>query len=403
MNMIKNNKMLKWIENFEIKFKFLYIKKILSIIYNLQEKPKKEENKNFEDMQKLLSKLLQKIARLNEFIEKDSKNNSKKIKIDLHFPLEILKKIDDVVIEYENHLPYISKIFNSLVDPNYQINNIEYSVFNVIEKKIYNISMNPKKKIKDDLSFEFNCLSEEYRFFDCEESYLIINNEKMYIFKKIKNKELTENNIKLLYIEKKKEDKLQFAQTINNSEIINEHENEYDNENDNENDNNNDNDDENMIIENNFIISQNSYSTNYTSNYSFFRNTNNDNIIINNLRFDNDYSEDNKEILSKFGLENDFNFLNNEKIIYLFNYSDVYKCIFFVDKLVLYQKHLKHHQKLSEYKYEIFDYTSCYEIYKCETYFFFICSEKKKVIAIFNIDFDEKNIYFFNNSFWFFG
>ena len=175
-----------------------------------------------------------------------------------------------------------------------------------------------------------------------------------------------------------KEDKLQFAQTINNSEIINEHENEYDNENDNENDNNNDNDDENMIIENNFIISQNSYSTNYTSNYSFFRNTNNDNIIINNLRFDNDYSEDNKEILSKFGLENDFNFLNNEKIIYLFNYSDVYKCIFFVDKLVLYQKHLKHHQKLSEYKYEIFDYTSCYEIYKCETYFFFICSEKKK-------------------------
>ncbi len=403
MNMIKNNKMLKWIENFEIKFKFLYIKKILSIIYNLQEKPKKEENKNFEDMQKLLSKLLQKIARLNEFIEKDSKNNSKKIKIDLHFPLEILKRIDDVVIEYENHLPYISKIFNSLVDPNYQINNIEYSVFNVIEKKIYNISMNPKKKIKDDLSFEFNCLSEEYRFFDCEESYLIINNEKMYIFKKIKNKELTENNIKLLYIEKKKEDKLQFAQTINNSEIINEHENEYDNENDNENDNNNDNDDENMIIENNFIISQNSYSTNYTSNYSFFRNTNNDNIIINNLRFDNDYSEDNKEILSKFGLENDFNFLNNEKIIYLFNYSDVYKCIFFVDKLVLYQKHLKHHQKLSEYKYEIFDYTSCYEIYKCETYFFFICSEKKKVIAIFNIDFDEKNIYFFNDSFWFFG
>ncbi len=401
MNM--NNKMLKWIENFEIKFKFLYIKKILSIIYNLQEKPKKEENKNFEDMQKLLSKLLQKIARFNEFIEKDSKNNSKKIKIDLHFPLEILKRIDDVVIEYENHLPYISKIFNSLVDPNYQINNIEYSVFNVIEKKIYNISMNPKKKIKDDLSFEFNCLSEEYRFFDCEESYLIINNEKMYIFKKIKNKELTENNIKLLYIEKKKEDKLQFAQTINNSEIINEHENEYDNENDNENDNNNDNDDENMIIENNFIISQNSYSTNYTSNYSFFRNTNNDNIIINNLRFDNDYSEDNKEILSKFGLENDFNFLNNEKIIYLFNYSDVYKCIFFVDKLVLYQKHLKHHQKLSEYKYEIFDYTSCYEIYKCETYFFFICSEKKKVIAIFNIDFDEKNIYFFNNSFWFFG
>jgi hypothetical protein len=248
--MIKNNKMLKWIENFEIKFKFLYIKKILSIIYNLQEKPKKEENKNFEDMQKLLSKLLQKIARLNEFIEKDSKNNSKKIKIDLHFPLEILKKIDDVVIEYENHLPYISKIFNSLVDPNYQINNIEYSVFNVIEKKIYNISMNPKKKIKDDLSFEFNCLSEEYRFFDCEESYLIINNEKMYIFKKIKNKELTENNIKLLYIEKKKEDKLQFAQTINNSEIINEHENEYDNENDNENDNNNDNDDENINNDN---------------------------------------------------------------------------------------------------------------------------------------------------------
>ena len=130
-----NNKMLKWIENFEIKFKFLYIKKILSIIYNLQEKPKKEENKNFEDMQKLLSKLLQKIARFNEFIEKDSKNNSKKIKIDLHFPLEILKRIDDVVIEYENHLPYISKIFNSLVDPNYQINNIEYSVFNVSKEK----------------------------------------------------------------------------------------------------------------------------------------------------------------------------------------------------------------------------------------------------------------------------
>ena len=342
-------------------------------------------------MQKLLSKLLQKIARFNEFIEKDSKNNSKKIKIDLHFPLEILKRIDDVVIEYENHLPYISKIFNSLVDPNYQINNIEYSVFNVIEKKIYSISMNPKKKIKDDLYFEFNCLSEEYRFFDCEESYLILNNEKIYVFKKIKNKELTENNIKLLYIEKKEEDKLQFAQTINNSEIINENEND------------NDNDNENMNIENYIIISQNLDSTNCTSNDFFFINTNDDNTTINNQRFDNDYSEDNKEILSKFGLENDFNFLNNEKIIYLFNYSDVYKCIFFVDKLVFYQKHQKHHQKLSEYKYEIFDYTSCYEIYKCETYFFFICSEKKKVIAIFNIDFDEKNIYFFNDSFWFFG
>ena len=378
---------MKGIENFEIKFKFLYKKKILSIIYNLQEKPKKEENKNFEDKQKLLSKLLPKIARFNEFIEKDLKNNSKKIKIDLHFPLEILKRIDDVVIEYENHLPYISKIFNSLVDPNYQINNIEYSVFNVLEKKIYSISMNPKKKIKDDLSFEFNCLSEEYRFFDCEESYLIINNEKMNIFNKIKSKELTENNIKLLYIEKKKEDKLQFAQTINNSEIINENENE------------NDNDNENMNIENYFIISQNSDSTNCTSNDFFFRNTNNDNTTINNQRFDNDYSEDNKEILSKFGLGNEFNILNNKKIIYLFNYSDIYKFIFFVDKLVLYQNH----QKLSEYKYEFFDCMSCYEIYKCETYFFFICSEKKKVIAIFNIDFDEKNIYFFNDSFWFFG
>ena len=263
--------------------------------------------------------------------------------------------------------------------------------------------MYPKKKIKDDLSFEFNYLSEEYRFFDCEESYLIINNEKMNIFNKIKSKELTENNIKIKYIEKKKEDKLKFEQTINNSEIINEHENEYDNENDNENDNDNDNDDENIIIDNNFIISQNLYSTNYTSNYSFFINTNNDNITINNLRFDNDYSEDNKEILSKFELENDFNFLNNEKIIYLFNYSDDYKCIFFVDKLVLYQKHQKHYQRLSEYKYEFFDCMSCYEIYRCETYFFFICSEKKKVIAIFNIKFDEKNIYFFNDSFWFFG
>ena len=82
-------------------------------------------------------------------------------------------------------------------------------------------------------------------------------------------------------MEEKEVDKLQFQQTQNNSEIINENEIENENIDENEND---------LSDKTTYFLLQNSSSTKCTSNDSFLEQQNNYDIIINNETFENNYS-----------------------------------------------------------------------------------------------------------------
>lgn len=226
-------------------------------IYN--EKQKKQENNKFECSDQF--DLSNETEKLNEML------------------LKIIKRIQEILKELENNLPYISGTFNFLDTTNFQINKLQYSAFKFIEYKFN--SFNNLKTILDRFTLFCEFIqSQKYKVFDIEECVSIKNN--VYELKTEKNKESTQKNTtKRLFMEEKEVDKLQFQQTQNNSEIINENEIENENIDENEND---------LSDKTTYFLLQNSSSTKCTSNDSFLEQQNNYDIIINNETFENNYS-----------------------------------------------------------------------------------------------------------------